>query len=146
MRLIRLQLLVLSLVGSLGTSFSQYKVECTCDNYPSPRDAFLRAGTVFSGRVQSMSVDTSLGLFSLKVTLVAMHTWKGAISSVVLLYSPLGGPTCGVDFHLDSAYLVYAYHYGDTLATNICTRTRLRASGGNGLPRRCLQCRTARSG
>jgi len=114
------------LISTSITSFAQYKVACTCvDSINSPSNEFGFSSSVFSGRVLSMSVDTSSSLFPLRVTFQAIQTWKGTPTSLPTISTGLSSASCGVSFHIDSSYLVYAYQWQGKLTTDICRRTRL---------------------
>lgn len=116
------------------TSIAQYKIACTClDSINSPSNEFGWSSSVFSGRVLSMTVDTASSLFPLMVTFQVNQTWKGTPSSLLTISTGLSSASCGVAFHLDSTYLVYAYQWQAKLSTDICRRTRLLSKAAEDL-------------
>jgi hypothetical protein len=69
------------------------------------------------------------------VTLEVTTTWKGIAEKNVVVHTASDSAACGFNFEVGESYLVYAYRTGEegakdrTLATNICTRTRLAGDG-----------------
>jgi hypothetical protein len=112
---------------------SQYKTACSCLPPPSPGDEFGVSRSVFTGRVRSIKLDTLQSGPILRVILDVLHNWKSAGSPQMSLYTAMSTASCGFPFHVDSTYLVYTYRYLDTLATHLCTRTRLLSEAAEDL-------------
>lgn len=114
---------------------------CSCVPPPPPGEAASQADAVFEARVESVEEmvrppgagdDRPLGRnYRLAVT----RAWKGVhAGEEITLWTGLGHGDCGFRFELSGTYLVYAYRLsGDTLTTNLCTRTRTLADASEDL-------------
>jgi hypothetical protein len=57
---------------------------------------------------------------------VVSRTYKGATPDTVMVWTAAWSMSCGVEFQLDSTYLVYAHTRDDlSLTTSICSGTTL---------------------
>ena len=49
--------------------------------------------------------------------------WKGALGSTVVVWTGMGDADCGVEFQVETDWLVYAYGPADGLNAGLCSRT-----------------------
>ena len=112
---------------------------CSCAMPGTPQQAIIQADAVFIGNV----VGSGTNLFrnfqnflaqyvpsipyhfsgSRTFTFNVSQSWKGVTQNSVTLTTGFGDADCGYSFTLGTDYVVYAYHSGAELSTNICTRT-----------------------
>jgi hypothetical protein len=93
----------------------------------TPKEEVEFYDAVFTGKVVSIRDDNIQGDFLTKraVVLEVMSGWKGATKSQVVIYTGLGQGDCGVSFHMNETWLVYAEESKDgRLHTGICDLTR----------------------
>lgn len=119
---------------ALATGFSAPAAwACSCTPELSPRGAFANSPAVFMGVVRAVDGPYPLpvghGLYvesARNFRFEVLNAWKGVDRKSVVVRTGSGGGDCGFDFVLGEVYLVYASRSktGDTLTTNICTRTR----------------------
>ena len=96
---------------------------CSCEEPPSPEEAFEDADVVFSGLVTNIVLDDS-GYYY-EVTFQVIDVWKGEGLEEITVLTETYSDTCGYNFQINHEYLVYAYNYDWGIYTNICTRTNL---------------------
>ncbi len=125
---------LLSLLFIVGLTFiSSLKVlACSCGfGGGAPCQEFWRADAVFAGTVVAsgkINVEEAGYKFDRRlVHLTVDQPVRGMQSSEVDVITGWGGGDCGYGFKLGQRYLVYAYRdeKNQSLATSICTRTRL---------------------
>lgn len=98
---------------------------CSCIPPRPPADEYAGMDVVFSGKVTNIEFDSAVVFLNKKVTIQVTETWKGDIGSTATVWTAQSGAACGYHFLTDSTYLIYGYYTGkDSIATNICTRTR----------------------
>jgi hypothetical protein len=107
----------------------RYTFACSCSAEPPVMEEFASCKAVFSGRVLSRSkiviAPAELGGFEeVSFTFLVDRVWKGQLTTQVDVATGVGGGDCGFLFEEGEEYLVYAFADEESLATNICTRTR----------------------
>ena len=120
---------------------------CSCAELRSPVEAFMNSYAVLTGKVTSVSDNSSpvillldrllsrVGLgptniysyWGYEITFAVLNSWKNVTTTSVKVRTGSGGGDCGYLFNQGSDYLVYAYEWNDNintgLGTGICTRT-----------------------
>ena len=132
---------------------------CECAYIKSIKDSFTEANFVATGKVKkieyinipnskekkikhSQSIEEILsipnGIPLAKVTLEIIETFKGKKRNKRIIYTTIGGGSCGFSFITNNDYLIYAYKenylndelkkynrkFKNALHTNYCTRTK----------------------
>ena len=99
---------------------------CTCMQPGSPREELARCKAVFSGRVINIElVDLfGSGFYQKVVTLTVADCWRGTLGSTMVVWTGMGDFDCGVDFQLETDWLVYASGQTDPLNASLCSRTQ----------------------
>jgi hypothetical protein len=98
---------------------------CDCVPPGTPAIEFAKSRAVFSGKVLSVTTEADGNNFIKKVRFAVLNTWKGFKGSSVMIITPKDEVACGYNFIRDSIYIVYTFVWHDTIATDICTRTKL---------------------
>ncbi len=85
-------------------------------------------GAVFTGQVtkiEKVSVKLSGGddLQKYKVTFAVDRYWKGTDNSQTIVFTGVGGGSCGIRFRKGESYIVFAQMIDDRLQTGICSFT-----------------------
>ena len=105
-----------------------------------PDAEFSKAVAVFTGTVTGLGqrggfdlldrirfyfgyAPQNMGMDSVRATLAVADSWKGVTTSPVVVVTGFGGGDCGFGFAQGQQYLVYAYHNGPALGTNMCWRS-----------------------
>ncbi len=124
--------LIIGLIGLAATP--QGCLACSCPFPGTPPEELARTSTVFRGRVTAIDqVQDEQGYRSLRVTLQATATWKGAVTPEMIVHTGLGGGDCGYPFKQGVDYLIYANglvasgapaNTAGRLYTGTCSRTR----------------------
>lgn len=123
------RLLVLCLIVSvpfIGAS------ACSCVPQSDIWHALEQADAVFAGRVVSLALvnrhsddpTVSFAAEDLEVTIAVHSQWKGDVPFCTTLYTTFTCCTCGFDFEIGEAFLIYAYEDNGLLRTSTCTRTK----------------------
>lgn len=94
---------------------------CSCMEAPPPKEAMKNAAAVFSGTVTGIQQPDKGGL---KVAIRVHERWKGPEATTLTVTTAGNTAACGYPFENGEKYLVYALGDGDSLATNVCTRTQ----------------------
>ncbi len=100
---------------------------CTCAPPGTPTEELQKSDGVFIGTVIDLTPKNrdQSGVFLFhKVKFEVKSSWKGVDLEEVTVTTAAQSGMCGFPFEQDSTYLVYAFVQGDSLLTNICTRTR----------------------
>ncbi|MGL5890393.1 MAG: extracellular catalytic domain type 1 short-chain-length polyhydroxyalkanoate depolymerase [Bacteroidia bacterium] len=106
---------------------------CSCIGQQSVQEGYKNAAIVFSGKVVSDSLVKS-NLFGndrsytqKRYKFSVTRVYKGANRSVAVVETGLGGGDCGIEFQINTEYIVYARLQNDSLkifATDIYSRTK----------------------
>lgn len=100
---------------------------CTCAPPGTPTEELQKSDAVFIGSVIDLTPvnrdQSGIFLFH-KIKFEVKSSWKGVDLGEVIVTTAAQSGMCGFAFEQDSTYLVYAFAQGDSLLTNICTRTR----------------------
>jgi len=100
---------------------------CTCAPPGTPTEELQKSDAVFIGTVIDLTPvnrdQSGMFLFH-KVKLEVKSYWKGVNLGEVTVTTAAQSGMCGFAFEQGSTYLVYAFVQGDSLLTNICTRTK----------------------
>lgn len=115
--------LILALTGLTYTA----TFACTCADIPDPlKDKvawWLKDSTaVFTG--ESIKLEKIPQTRDMVVTFSVDEFWKGDLSGVVELRTPIDSASCGFDFRIGRSYLVYAYGPKTALMTGLCGGNR----------------------
>ncbi len=111
-------ILVLALAAVLRVEQSY---ACDCSPPDSPRVALESSAAVFIGRVVELQLDSMRYLY--RATFQVSGYWKGGTAPTITILTQSQESACGYAFTYDSAYLVYAFLWYDSLYTGICSRT-----------------------
>ncbi len=100
---------------------------CSCAPPLTPLEELDRSAAVFSGKVANIKEDSSRSAY--EVRFFVERSWKGDFADrdfapSVTVFTALDSAACGYAFEEDEKYLVYAYRSGESLDTNICSRTQ----------------------
>ncbi len=100
---------------------------CTCAPPGTPTEELQKSDAVFIGSVIALTPvnrdQSGMFLFH-KIKFEVKSSWKGVDLGEVTVITAIQSGMCGFPFEQGSTYLVYAFAQGDSLLTNICTRTR----------------------
>jgi hypothetical protein len=113
---------------------------CSCAMPGGPDAEFSKAAAVFTGTVSGLGQRSGfnlldrirfyfgfapqiMGMDSVRATLDVASSWKGVTTTPVTVVTGFGGGDCGFGFSQGQQYLVYAYHNGPALGTNMCWRS-----------------------
>lgn len=104
---------------------------CSCEELlppdaPQSQDQIESYDAVFTGKVISVKEDVSNSEFLMSRAAVfeVMSVWKGVTQTQIIVHTGRGGGDCGLDFQLNSTWLVYASEWEDKpLRTGLCDRT-----------------------
>ena len=114
MKIINHIILILALIGSL--------YPCSCEELPSPEEAYEMSNVVFSGQVTNIIEDWNNGF--IEISIDVYNVWKGTIDNQIVMLTGLDD--CGYYFQLNEEYLIYGYYSQlNHIWTDICTRTNL---------------------
>jgi hypothetical protein len=119
--------LILMAVGLAALS-ARPAAACSCIGKRPACEAFWDPGAVFAGRVTSIgpadkNVDRPFE--NRRVRFEIVEAFHGVTTSVLDVYTGMGGGDCGYAFVVGRSYLVYAYQAaGSRLTTGICSRTQ----------------------
>ena len=122
--------LILVFIGVLFIILAQVNVfACTCVDLGDPlKDKvawWLKGSTAaFSG--ETIKLEKIAGTREMIATFSVDEFWKGDLSTIVEVKTPIDGASCGYDFRIGTAYLVYASKVSDTLVTGLCGGNRRR--------------------
>ena len=107
---------------------------CSCNRGEPACEAAWKADAVFLGTVSRVYPLTIFG-FPLawpfpterRTTFTVKESYRGTTEPTVEILTSMGCCDCGMEFHSDQSYLVYAYRIPGTRAlfTDICSRTSL---------------------
>jgi len=99
---------------------------CSCGDPRQPLEELALCTAVFSGRVTNVElVDPyGQGWYLKRVTMALADCWKGALGSTVIVWTGENEGVCGIDFQVESDWLVYAFGPADTLDASLCSRTQ----------------------
>jgi hypothetical protein len=98
---------------------------CSCAYPREPLEELALSTAVFSARVTNVElVDDGQRWFLKRVTMALADCWKGALSSSVIVWTAESDAACGIDFQVDSDWLVYAFGSPDALDAGLCSRTQ----------------------
>ncbi len=112
---------------------AQILAACSCIGQKSVEEEYNASAIVFSGKVVFDSLVKSKLLGDERTTMQKRYrfsvtrSYKGASRSVVWVETGLGSGDCGVEFQINTEYIVYARMQNDSLkifVTDICTRTQ----------------------
>lgn len=92
---------------------------CRCSSKEIPEVAYNYCDVVFSGVV----IDIEIIDGNKKVYIDLINSWKISLDSRVIVWTQTAGPSCGYPFNINEAYLIYGFIDGDTIFTDVCTRT-----------------------
>jgi hypothetical protein len=100
---------------------------CSCirlDETEEQRTAGLlkESAAVFSG--ETIKLEKIPGTRDLIATFAVEEFWKGELAATVEVRTAMDGASCGYNFQIGAAYLVYAFKAPNGLSTGLC--------GGNG--------------
>ena len=100
---------------------------CSCLPSPSPKEAFAKADSVFSGAVESIQQHEDRP-FLVNVTLRVLQSWKGTNAETLIVSTASDEAMCGYSFRKGEQYLVYGVYRASatnkaTVATGLCGRT-----------------------
>jgi poly(hydroxyalkanoate) depolymerase family esterase len=105
---------------------------CSCIGQKSVQEEYKASAIVFSGKVvfdslvQSKSPGGTEVFTKKRFRFSVTRVYKGASRSIVWVETGLGGGDCGIEFQINTEYIVYAWMVNDSLkifGTNSCTRT-----------------------
>jgi len=96
---------------------------CRCIIPPPPREEAARRDVVFSGRVVAVEVIDWRRVAKIQV----LTCWKGGVGGTITVTTPEQSAGCGVDFQVDTEYLVYG-NVTSGIGVHSCSRTRLLAN------------------
>ncbi|WP_167568741.1 hypothetical protein [Brevibacillus migulae] len=123
-------LLLFLLIGAWSLSMPSRTYACSCVQLPDVQEALAKAEAVFAGKVIQINEPkpNGQGILSssdpVTVTFEVTQTWKGDTQKQVRVQTALDSASCGYEFTLNEAYVVYTYkNEQGVLETNICTRT-----------------------
>ncbi|WP_060665511.1 hypothetical protein [Bacillus sp. CHD6a] len=108
-------LTILSLPFSSLTGYA-----CSCLPPGTPQEELAKVDAVFTGKV--LEVDEKFNSTT-EVKLSVTKTWKGVDTKKVVIYTAMDSAACGVNFHKDKEYLVYAHLEDEEYTTYLCSRT-----------------------
>ncbi len=101
---------------------------CSCAGIPEFEASVASAEAVFSGVVESVEPvgdDPHWSQFAVHFEVSA--AWKGLTGETVTIFTSSSSASCGIDFQVGHAYLVYADAYSPlepgTFSTMLCHRT-----------------------
>lgn len=101
---------------------------CSCAGPNTVEEEFEQSAAVFSGKVVEIE-DKSKNMFNrssadpIAVKFEVEETWKGINQTQITVYTAMSSVSCGYEFNLNSAYLVYAHEDNGALKVNLCSRT-----------------------
>jgi hypothetical protein len=95
---------------------------CSCIKPPTPAEARNLSEAVVVGKVLEVAPNGKGSGFVVK--LQVEQSWKGPSCTEMTVATGRGDGDCGYPFEVGKSYLVYAHKDGETLRTNICTRTK----------------------
>ena len=102
-------------------SFS-FLYPCSCEELPSPEEAYEMSNVVFSGQVTNIIEDWNNGF--IEISIDVYNVWKGTVDNQIIILTGLDD--CGYYFQLNEEYLIYGYYSQlNHIWTDICTRTNL---------------------
>lgn len=100
---------------------------CSCVGPNTVEEEFERSAAVFSGKV--VDIEDKKSMFNLSsAALIAVkfeveESWKGLNQKQMTVYTAISTDSCGYDFNLNTAYLVYAYESDGAYNVGLCSRT-----------------------
>ena len=95
---------------------------CSCQEIPSPEEAYEMSNVVFSGQVTNIIEDWNNGFMEISIDIY--NVWKGSIDNQIIILTGLDD--CGYYFQINEEYLIYGYYSQlNYIWTDICTRTNL---------------------
>ena len=96
MKIINQIILVLTLFGSL--------YPCSCQEPPSPEEAYEMSNVVFSGQVTNIIEDWNNGFMEISIDIY--NVWKGSIDNQIIILTGLDD--CGYYFQINEEYLIHS--------------------------------------
>jgi hypothetical protein len=121
-------LILIAVVGLAAVLLAKPAAACSCIQQRPACQAFWDPGAVFVGTVTSIGPaekDVDAPFQSRRVRFEIVEPLRGVATSVVDVFTGMGGGDCGYRFVVGQRYLVYAYEAGGArLAAGICSRTR----------------------
>ena len=95
---------------------------CSCQELPSPEEAYEISNVVCSGQVTNIVEDWNNGFKEISIDVY--NVWKGSIDNQIIIFTGLDD--CGYNFQINEEYLIYGYYSQlNYIWTDICTRTNL---------------------
>jgi hypothetical protein len=117
----------MAVVGLAALLLPSPAAGCSCVQQRPACQAFWDPGAVFVGTVTSIGPadkDVDPPFEGRRVRFEIVEAFHGVTTSVVDVYTGMGGGDCGYPFVVGQRYLVYAYEAGARLTAGICSRTR----------------------
>lgn len=90
---------------------------CSCAGERLPCRAALSTEVIFTGRVVAADARPTETRYTFQVT----RSLKTTAAATIDVTAGNDGASCGVRFEAGQEYLVFAYHSGGTLVTNLCS-------------------------
>jgi len=99
---------------------------CSCAEPREPLAELASSTAVFSGRVMHVELADPYGQgwFLKRVTMALIDCWKGALDATVIVWTGVNEAVCGIDFQVDTEWLVYAFGPQDVMGAGLCSRTQ----------------------
>ncbi|MFJ7737699.1 hypothetical protein ACIQ2D_15400 [Lysinibacillus sp. NPDC097287] len=101
---------------------------CSCAKSYTVEEELEQSAAVFAGEVVEI-VDKKKSMFNLSSTdpiavkFEVEESWKGLNQTQVTVYTERYSASCGYEFNLNTAYLVYAHEANGAFNVNLCSRT-----------------------
>ncbi|MFA6469485.1 MAG: T9SS type A sorting domain-containing protein [Bacteroidota bacterium] len=105
--------------------FQDQVFPCSCARSKTPAEEYIKREAVFVGKVLNIEFDGTRERFmQKKVTLEVIKSWKGIQGTEIVVFTGPHEAACGIDFVVDTLFLIYAHNNNDTLKTDLCTWTK----------------------